>query len=273
MSTRRSLASAAVGALVLLGTPGLAGAERQCTLLVDAATGRDLTRQGTLCDERTSPASSFKVPLAVMGFDSGILIDGTHPVWPYLEEYAARRPTWRQPIDPTLWLRESVVWYSQKLTRTLGMTRFRQYVDGFAYGNRDLAGDAGAGNGLTNAWLSSSLLITPVEQAAFIRKLLRDELPASAAAHAMTRATVATYPVQGRSWVVHGKTGTGSQVGHDGRLDDSRQFGWFVGWMTDGARRLIFVRLIKDDRAIEESAGFRARDTLLADLPGLAGQD
>ena len=35
----------------------------RCTLLVDADSGDVLSREGTLCDERTSPASTFKAGL------------------------------------------------------------------------------------------------------------------------------------------------------------------------------------------------------------------
>ena len=42
----------------------------ECTLIQDAASGETLYQNG-VCDQRVSPASTFKVPLALIGFDSG----------------------------------------------------------------------------------------------------------------------------------------------------------------------------------------------------------
>jgi hypothetical protein len=70
-------------------------------------------------------------------------------------------------------------------------------------------------------------------------------------------------------WTAHGKTGNGHQLEPDGKPDHDRQFGWFVGWAEKAGRRVVFARLVKDDAKIEEFASFRARDSMLADLPRL----
>ena len=49
-------------------------ASPSCTLIADAQTGAVLVQQGP-CDQRNSPASTFKVALAVMGYQSGTLLD------------------------------------------------------------------------------------------------------------------------------------------------------------------------------------------------------
>jgi beta-lactamase class D len=148
----------------------------------------------------------------------------------------------------------------------MGAERFRRYVDSFAYGNRDLEGDAGKSNGLKHAWLSSSLQISPVEQVAFLSRMLRRELPVSAQAHEKTLAIMPSFAVAG-GWTAYGKTGAGFQESPNGAIDRSRQFGWFVGWAEKDDRRVLFARLIRDDRKETSVASFRARDSLLADLP------
>ncbi|HVQ14880.1 MAG TPA: penicillin-binding transpeptidase domain-containing protein, partial [Vicinamibacterales bacterium] len=80
------LFGAAVAALVLFTADG-ASAATTCTLIVDAATGATLVRTGNRCDERLTPASTFKIPLSLIGFDSGILTDAARPAWPYQQEY------------------------------------------------------------------------------------------------------------------------------------------------------------------------------------------
>ncbi len=68
-------------------------------------------------------------------------------------------------------------------------------------------------------------------------------------------------------WAAFGKTGTGFQFDRAGTWNRDRQFGWFVGWAAKSARRIVFVRLLKDDERVESSAGLRARDGMLAELP------
>ncbi|MGO9674745.1 MAG: class D beta-lactamase [Methylocella sp.] len=239
-----------------------------CTLLVEAESGEVLERQGAQCETRNSPASSFKIALALMGYDAGILRDAHAPAWPYKPEYEAWMESWKTTIDPASWLLYSVVWYSREITRQLGSERFQRYVDSLDYGNRDLSGDPGENNGLANAWLSSSLKISPLEQTAFLRRLLNRQLPVSKEAMDRTEAILPQFPLAD-GWTAYGKTGTGFQPGPDGAPDRYRQFGWFVGWAQKGARRVVFARLLKDEAKNEEYAGPRARDAMLADLPRL----
>ena len=43
-----------------------------CTLVVSADTGKPLIDEGD-CGRRVSPASTFKIAISLMGFDSGVL--------------------------------------------------------------------------------------------------------------------------------------------------------------------------------------------------------
>jgi beta-lactamase class D len=265
MSAR--LLAALGAALIFLATS--AAAAPVCTLLVDADSGKLLERQGTQCEVRNSPASTFKIAIAVMGYDAGILRDAHTPAWPYRPEYPAWIDSWKTTVDPTTWLRDSVVWYSRLITGRLGPERFQAGVDRLGYGNRDVSGDPGKHNGLTNAWLSSSLQISPAEQVAFLRRLLHRDLPMSKIAQDRTLAILPQFPLPD-GWTVHGKTGSGEQHGADGRIARDRQFGWFVGWAQKGERRIVFARLIKDEgKVVGDRAGLRARDSVLADLPKL----
>lgn len=262
MRTRRSWVSA-IGIAIALSVAGPAWAATTCTLVIDAATGATRVRSGERCNERLTPASTFKVPLSLIGFDTGILIDADRPAWPYKEEYQAWNNDWKQTTTPRTWLRDSVVWYSQVLTRTLGVRKFQQYVDKLGYGNRDLSG------GLTTAWLASSLRISAVEQVEFLRRMVGRQLPVSRAAIDRTMAIMPVASAGG--WRVSGKTGTGFQLRPDGTSDPDRQVGWFVGWAQREGRTLVFARLIEDEeRVVGVRAGLRARDTLLADWAGLA---
>ncbi|WP_244498652.1 class D beta-lactamase [Methylobacterium sp. GXS13] len=236
-----------------------------CTAIADATDGRILLQRGD-CDRQVTPASTFKIAISLMGFDAGFLMDVHNPALPFREGDAAWNPSWRRTVDPESWIRDSVVWYSQRVTRALGADRFRAYVTRFSYGNADVSGDAGKADGLTRAWLSSSLAISPLEQVAFLSRLVRYDLPVSDAALAMTETLTQIGPTSD-GWEIHGKTGTGFPRNPDGSLDETHGYGWFVGWARRGAATVVFARLIQDDRRETGPAGIRARAAMIAELP------
>lgn len=204
--------AALVAAGLASAAPAMAGeAAVICTVAVAADSGAVLRRDGD-CARRVTPASTFKIALALMGYEAGILRSADAPEWPFRRGYPAWIPTWRRAHTPATWMRESVLWYSQEITRRLGAGRFAAAVRALGYGNADVSGDPGAGNGLTRAWLSSSLRISPDEQVAFLRRLAAGTLPVTPAAMAATAGLID----QGErpdGWRVHGKTGTGPLKG------------------------------------------------------------
>lgn len=247
--------------------PAMAAALPAITLIRDAANGKELHASGDT-RRRLPPASSFKVPLAVMGYDAGILLDAIAPAWPYKPEYDAPERV-RKTVDPTVWERDSVVWYSQELTRRLGPERFADYVKRFDYGNADVSGDPGKNNGLTRAWLGSSLLISAEEQVAFLRRLVEGTLPVSTTAQEKARAIIPEFPA-GDGWRVRGKTGSVDLRDGAGKRDPNRPIGWFVGWADGpGGRRVVFARALLGNTPPELGLGLDAREGFLKDLPGL----
>nr|WP_266350850.1 class D beta-lactamase [Kaistia dalseonensis] len=243
---------------------GSAAAGTVCTIVADARTGKTLLEEGR-CDQRITSASTFKIAISLMGYDAGILKDAHHPALPFKKGYADWLPIWRQTTDPSSWMKNSVVWYSQQVTQALGEARFRDYVRAFDYGNQDVSGDPGKNDGLTRSWLSSSLKISPVEQVAFLRKVVNRELPVSAYAIEMT-AQLTALDVAG-GWDIHGKTGAGRATKADGTPGNAQ--GWFVGWATKGDRTLVFARQVEDEKTEAVSPGIRTRDAMLKELPAM----
>ena len=251
-----------------LASPALAQVETLCTLALDADTGAVLLDEGD-CDTRVTPASTFKLPLAVIGFDTGFLQNPLHPALPFQPgdpDWGGE--SWRRDTNPTDWLRYSVVWYSQRITRALRADTVTRYARAFGYGNADFSGDAGYDNGLERAWIASSLLVSPHEQAQFLRGLVTDSLPVSAQAMADTRAS--TQQHQSGGWVIHGKTGGAYPRRADRSFDYAHGWGWYVGWAERGGRSVVFVRLTRTQTRQADSPGIGARAAFLADWPALA---
>ncbi|AZV22285.1 class D beta-lactamase [Mesorhizobium sp. M7A.F.Ce.TU.012.03.2.1] len=235
----------------------------QCTVIADAASGKTLYQDG-VCDQRFSPASTFKVPLSLIGYDSGILSDEHTPSWDYKPEFNAVKRD-QKTVDPVVWERDSILWFSREITRRLGSESFAGYVSKFDYGNADVSGNPGKNDGLTKSWVNSSLKITPVEQVEFLRKLLARKLPVSAKAYDMTSAIIPTFQAGG--WTVQGKTGSTRLRNDADKVQDKRSLGWFVGWAQKDGRQIVFARLVVDTNRTDVPKGLKTRAAFLKELP------
>lgn len=244
-------------------------AKTVCTVVADAASGRAISKTGD-CDTRVTPASTFKLALALVGFDAGIIKSASLPKLPFKEGYVDwRGDLWRQDTTPKRWIKYSVVWYSQQMTRRLGVTAITDYLNKLDYGNADFTGDKGYDNALDRAWISSSLKISPMEQIRFLSRMLNYQLQVKRSAVDLTASIVESAELSS-GWLVHGKTGLAYPRQADRSFDRARGLGWFVGWATKGDRRVVFARLIQDEKRHSTGASRRARGSLLKDLPNLA---
>ncbi len=257
------LAAAAIAAMATT-----AQAKTICTVIADAKTGNTIIKQGD-CEGRATPASTFKLALSVIGYDSGFLKDEHSPTLNFRKgdpDWGGEN--WKKPTDAVRWLKYSVVWFSQRITHALGEKTLHDYATKLNYGNADFSGDKGKNNGLDRAWIASSLKISPLEQAAFLSKLVNRQLPVSEHAMEMTM-KVAEKTELPDGWSVQGKTGMAYPRLPDYTFDEEHPWGWFVGWATKGDRTVVFARLIQDDKKTEGTAGVRARDALFTELPSL----
>lgn len=255
--------------LMALALPASAEPRVVCTLAIETGAKDPLVREGS-CEQRISPASTFKIPISLMAFDSSILLAPDRPEWPFQEGYADWNPRWRQATTPASWMRDSVVWYSQRATQEIGAERFVAYVEAFGYGNRDISGDRDKTNGLTNAWLSSSLQISPIEQVAFLTRMIDGRLPVDGRAVEETKKLI-EFDERPSGWRVFGKTGAGMPFGDDGELLRGQPFGWYVGWAEKAGRTVVFARLVRFSERPDVSPGMLAREGMLEVLFGPGG--
>ncbi|RUT31014.1 class D beta-lactamase [Arsenicitalea aurantiaca] len=255
-------------ALGLGVTGGAAQARMVCTVLADAATGQLLVETGD-CRTQVTPASTFKIALATIGFAEGLLESADAPTRDFRPGYPDwGGAEWTRPADPARWMRHSIVWYSQLLAAELGEAKLTDWARRLGYGNADFSGDPGQNNGLERGWISSSLKISPIEQVAFLSGLVNGTLPIPAGARDRTMAIIEE-STPGGGWRVWGKTGSAYPRRADGSFDRARGWGWFVGWAERDGRRLVFARLDQDEERPSRSGGLRAREHLLADWPAL----
>lgn len=202
-------------------------------LLINNATNESVVAIGEQLDTRISPCSTFKIALSLIGFDAHILHNENAPIWQFQEGFPDFLETWKTSQTPQTWMKHSCVWYSQLLTQQLGMHAMCNYMHLFNYGNQDFSG------GLTKAWLSSSLKITPREQAQFIQQLVSETLPISKHAIAMTRSILYIEQLNNEG-KLFGKTGWGRAF--------DQEIGWFVGWVEKDTKKFPFVYLNIEDK-------------------------
>ncbi|QUJ75095.1 class D beta-lactamase [Sulfitobacter albidus] len=255
---RFCLAVIALTAQFLSAAPSRAG--EICTLVVDAKTRAPILERGD-CTRRATPASTFKIPLALIGYELGVLQSAHAPRLPFIEGTPDWGRQWRQPTDPAHWMAYSVLWYSQAITPRLGAVNITDHLHAFGYGNADMSGDIAQSNGLERAWLSSSLQISPREQAGFLARLVTGDLPVRADTLRKTRAIV-THHATVQGWRIQGKTGAAFPRQDSGSFDYARGFGWYVGWAENGADKVVFAHLRQDARRHDVSPGLRARATM-----------
>ncbi len=212
-----------------------------------------------------SPCSTFKIPLSLIGLDAGILKDAKTPQWKFKEKYLDGftfiLDRWRQDHNPSMWLKNSCVWYSQKLTKKLGEESFQFYVSRLNYGNEDLSGDQEKNNGLTHCWLSSSLKISVSDQVNFLEDLYNEGLALSDFSQKVTKEMLFLEPLN-EEWDLYGKTGGGHLLDEDGY----HEMGWFVGWAQNKNRHIIFAYHIKDEEKQLSYPSIRAKEAVKACL-------
>ena len=155
-------------------------------------------------------------------------------------------PEHERDQTPNSWLKYSVVWVSQQLTPQLGKARIKKYLASFAYGNQDFSGDPGKKNGLTHAWLSSSLKISAIEQLHFLNEMLGKKLPLSKKAIANTQQNLYQGKLDNGA-DYYGKTGSGRNGRNERQTNPSKlRDGWFVGFIEKGTQQYIFVSNLTD---------------------------
>jgi len=189
---------------------------------------------------RQPPCSTFKVPNALIGLETGVLSGPEHAMKWDGTHYEIE--TWNQDQTLRTAIRWSVVWYFQRVAASIGEQRMRQYLHAIPYGNEDISG------GLTRFWLDTSLLISADEQVDFMRRLAVGGLPFSVSSIETVRELLRLRETE--RGLLRGKTGTaGGSASH-------AALGWFVGYVQHAGNSFAFATNIEGPGA----NGIRARE-------------
>ena len=138
-------------------------------VVFQSLTGNAPPRQLGDCGVRLSPASTYKIPHALIALETGaITLDG-------VEKWDGRRyerqAKWNRDHTVISALRPSVLWLFQRIAPRVGAERAAAWLGKFEYGNRSVTGP------ITQYWIDGSLAISPVEQVNFLRRFYQATLP------------------------------------------------------------------------------------------------
>lgn len=230
--------------------------QKGCFLLYDLKTEKFVVEKGNTCKEEIVACSTFKVPLAVMAFDSGVLKDEKQVLKWDGTKYTMVE-AWNGDHNAETWMKNSVVWFSQRLTPMMGQKRTQEYLTKFEYGNKDLSA------GLTDAWIEKptapkTLAISPYGQIAFMKKLWQGTLPASQRAMLLTK-KIMFLETSPKGFDLSGKTGSNF-------YDDERKLhlGWFIAHVKKGEKEYLSVMNFSDVKPFEGKGfgGMRAKEMM-----------
>jgi beta-lactamase class D len=206
------------------------------------------------CQERLVACSTFKVPLAVMAFDAGILQDENEILkWDGKKDV---REVVNQDHNARTWIKNSVVWFSQRLTPQLGEDKLKEYLHAFHYGNEDVSA------GITQAWLvppdsqETALKISAYEQVEFMKNLWTSQLAASPRAVQIAR-DLTYLETSPNGFKLNGKTGSNSY-----ESNKKIRLGWFIAHIDNGTKEYIAVTNFSDLSSAVDNAygGVKAKE-------------
>src|SRR6476661_9666639 len=128
-------------AFVLLGLIAAAPADpvaaATCVLVAPIDGGPETVVGGDECDRRTLPASTFKIPHALIALDTGVVSDSTTMKWDGTKQDF---PTWERDHTLDSAIKSSVVWFFQRAARAIGKDRELEHLRAFNYGSQTFSG-------------------------------------------------------------------------------------------------------------------------------------
>lgn len=189
---------------------------------------------------RLSPCSTFKIFNSLVGLETGVLSGKDHLMKWDGTEYSIASWNGDQTLQSAI--SNSVVWYFQRVARSIGPQRMQKFVDLVGYGNRDISG------GIDKFWLGNSLTISADEQVDFLRRLCDGNLPFADSTMNLVKQMIGLKKTD--AGVLHGKTGTDQVEGRN-------VLGWFVGYVEQPNRCYVFATNIS---ARDGADGAKARE-------------
>ncbi|MCB2199133.1 hypothetical protein KQI63_06980 [bacterium] len=224
--TSRSLAEEASDPILEdIRALGLTG----CVLLYDSETRTTIQYGDSFADSAFTPASTFKVPHALIALETGVVTDTTIFPWDGIERGWR---LWDRDLGFADAIHYSAIHLFQQIAPKIGRERMQQWVDRFDYGNGEISGD------IDLFWVDGGLRVTPRQQLDFLQQMVNGKLPVKQEYVDFVSGSMLI--TKGDGWTAHAKTGRAIRV--------LPQVGWYIGWVEFEERKPIyFATVLLDD--------------------------
>jgi beta-lactamase class D len=216
--------------------------EHRCVVIYDEQAKSGWRSDPAECSTRLSPASTFKIPHALVALETGVATTTSIEKWDGQKH--AEQPLWNRDHTVLTAMKPSVLWLFQRIAPRIGAGRMRGWLEKFQYGNADTSGE------ITQYWINGTLRISPDEQVAFLRRFYAESLPIraeyqQAVRNALIQKAGTVQNARGVhnlsvSWpanaVLNSKTGA--------TTTSAESVSWLVGALTVGDKRYVFASAV-----------------------------
>lgn len=198
------------------------------------------------------PASTFKIPNALIALETGVIQDANNPVFKW-DGTKREFDAWNKDHTPASAFKASAVWVFQDIARQVTDTRMRVYVAQFGYGNRNIKGNE------DSFWLDGQLRISALQQIEFLERFYIGKLPvnpknAEIVKEMMFLEKIGNATLRGKTgWIPSG----------------DNKIGWFVGWVERGEETYIFALNLDPNEEKHVAARTTIAKALLTQLGAL----
>jgi len=201
------------------------------------------------------PASTFKIPNALIALETGVVNDADYTVFKW-DGVKREIEAWNKDHTLRSGFRASAVWMFQEIARQITRTRMRVYVSQFGYGNANLGGNE------DSFWLDGSLRISALQQVEFLARFESGRLPVNPKSTEIVKDIMFLEKIGNAT--LRGKTGW--------IPSGENKIGWFVGWVERAEEVYFFALNLDPNEDKHVAARIPIAKSLLAQLGALPKQ-
>jgi beta-lactamase class D len=221
-----------------------------CIVVYNEADDKYIRYNTGICDSGYIPASTFKIPHALIALEEGLIKDTLQIIkwngheWP--------NAPWNQDQTLKTSMKYSCVWVYTGFAEQIDIKTYYNYVNGFNYGNKDLTGPP------TRFWLAGQFRISANQQIEFLRKFFNNQLPVSQKSIEIVKDIIVVEETE--SYKLSGKTG-------GGMLSETEYIMWLVGYVEKADTIYYYAMNFKsDDYAATSKARYDITREILSEL-------
>ncbi len=201
-----------------------------CFTMLNNSSGEITVYNMAMDTARFLPASTFKIPHALIALQTGAVTD-ENMIIPW-DGVVRADSSWNRDMNIKEAFATSCVPFFQAVAKKIGKETMQRWLDSIAYGNKNIQGP------IDSFWLNNQLRISPDEQLGLLKRLYFDQLPFRKSVQQSVRSMM--LQEDNTAYKLSYQTGWGyDPKGHS--------IGWIAGWIEENRHVYFFVNLLKTD--------------------------